>query len=103
MAVNREYIEVDGHRWAYLRIGTGRPLILLHGFMCYADYFLHMANYLKNDFELIIPDLPGFGFTPKLKNNSYFNYNSIFNCGSFYNLKTNYLFCNGVENNPQLP
>ena len=71
MAVNREYIDVDGHRWAYLRIGTGRPLILLHGFMCYADYFLHMANFLKNDFELIIPDLPGFGFTPKLANNSY--------------------------------
>ena len=73
MAQLRNFIDVNGHRWAYLRNGKGEPLVIFHGFMCYADYFIYLADMLGDKFDVVIPDLPGFGFTPKLAKNTYEN------------------------------
>lgn len=73
MARPRNFVNVNNHKWAYLRKGKGRPLVIFHGFMCYADYFNSFMDSLSDTFDVIVPDLPGFGFTPRLKQNTYEN------------------------------
>lgn len=74
MSIKRNYIEVNGSRWAYLKFGKGKPLMLLHGIMFYGDFLYPLSNELFENFEIIIPDLPGFGFTEGIKEgNTYQN------------------------------
>lgn len=40
---------------------------MIHGFRGTHHGLLRIAGYLKNDFDIVIPDLPGFGRGPKLK------------------------------------
>lgn len=56
-------IFVDGRVWPYLEGGNpDKPtLILVHGFSGDKDNWAMIAPELKDDFHLIIPDLPGFG------------------------------------------
>ncbi len=52
-------------------MGEGPPIILLHGFdSCFLE-FRRLATFLKSDHKLIIPDLYGFGFTPRHSNSKY--------------------------------
>ena len=51
--------------------GEGSPIILLHGFdSCFLE-FRRITPYLRKKHMLIIPDLFGFGFTPRHKENEY--------------------------------
>jgi pimeloyl-ACP methyl ester carboxylesterase len=45
----------------YKVIGTGKPVVLLHGFGEDSDVWKYQVDYLKDKFQLIIPDLPGSG------------------------------------------
>ena len=45
----------------YLRRGSGTPLVLLHGFPLDSGIWAPVVPLLENDFELILPDLRGFG------------------------------------------
>jgi pimeloyl-ACP methyl ester carboxylesterase len=74
MAYPRNKIDVNGHEWSFIKLGSGTPLLLLHGIINYADFYLPAADLLKDKYELIIPDLPSFGFTSKIdKGNTYAN------------------------------
>ena len=42
-------------------IGTGKPVILIHGFGEEATVWNHQVEFLKDKYQLIIPDLPGSG------------------------------------------
>jgi len=53
--------------------GEGPPLLCLHGFDSSFLEFRRIYPLLKNKFKLIIPDLLGFGFSPRI---SSINYNS---------------------------
>ena len=53
--------------------GEGPPLLCLHGFDSSFLEFRRIYPSLKNKFKLIIPDLLGFGFSPRISN---INYNS---------------------------
>ena len=53
--------------------GEGPPLLCLHGFDSSFLEFRRIYPLLKNKFKLIIPDLLGFGFSPRISN---VNYNS---------------------------
>ncbi len=53
--------------------GEGPPLLCLHGFDSSFLEFRRIYPYLKNKYKLIIPDLLGFGFSPRI---SSINYNS---------------------------
>ena len=55
------WIDIDGRRWHYLEGGTGPVLIALHGFGGDADNWLRIARGLGKHFQVIAPDLPGFG------------------------------------------
>lgn len=56
-----ETINVNGIRFAYERRGTGSPLVLLHGYPLDHHLWDEVAPLLADTFELILPDLRGFG------------------------------------------
>lgn len=52
-------------------LGEGPPLLLLHGFDSSFLEFRRLAPLLKTHFQLFIPDLFGFGFSPRPPGSSY--------------------------------
>lgn len=56
-----EKININGIELAYERHGKGTPLVLLHGFPLDHHIWDEVVPILENTFELIIPDLRGFG------------------------------------------
>ncbi len=52
---------VNGIELAYRRLGKGSPLILIHGYPLDHSIWDDVASLLENDFDLILPDLRGFG------------------------------------------
>jgi pimeloyl-ACP methyl ester carboxylesterase len=56
-----ETINVNGIRLAYERRGTGSPLVLLHGYPLDHHLWDEVTPLLEDTFELILPDLRGFG------------------------------------------
>ena len=51
--------------------GKGQPLLLLHGFDSSFLEFRRIYQTLKENFLVIIPDLLGFGFSPRCATNEY--------------------------------
>lgn len=56
-----EKVNVDGINIAYDRRGTGPTLVLIHGYPLDHSIWDKVAPLLEADFDLIIPDLRGFG------------------------------------------
>jgi tRNA nucleotidyltransferase/poly(A) polymerase/pimeloyl-ACP methyl ester carboxylesterase len=54
-------INVNGIELAYVRRGAGKPMLLVHGFPLDHSIWDAVAAELEGDFDLIIPDLRGFG------------------------------------------
>lgn len=52
---------IDGLKINYDLAGDGNPVLLLHGWGGCAKSFAPVFEYLKQDFKVIAPDLPGFG------------------------------------------
>tara|TARA_B100000795_G_scaffold69591_1_gene48517 strand:+ start:266 stop:1030 length:765 start_codon:yes stop_codon:yes gene_type:complete len=42
-------------------IGSGTPLVLVHGFLGSSDMWIPQIKFFKDDFRVIVPALPGFG------------------------------------------
>ena len=42
-------------------VGSGAPLVLVHGFLGSSDMWRPQINFFKNNFRVIAPALPGFG------------------------------------------
>jgi 3-oxoadipate enol-lactonase len=53
--------KVNGISLAYERFGKGRPLVLLHGYPLDHSTMETLVPMLEGDFDLILPDLRGFG------------------------------------------
>ena len=51
--------------------GTGNPILFLHGFDSSFLEYRRIYPFLKKKFKLIIPDLLGFGFTPRIASNQF--------------------------------
>jgi len=56
-----EKININGIELAYARHGKGTPLVLLHGYPLDHHLWGDVVPLLKDTFDLIIPDLRGFG------------------------------------------
>ena len=56
-----ETINVNGIRLAYERRGHGTPMVLLHGYPLDHHLWDEVAPLLEDTFDLILPDLRGFG------------------------------------------
>ncbi len=52
---------IDGLKLNYETAGDGTPVLLLHGWGGCAQSFLPVLDYLKKEFKVVAPDLPGFG------------------------------------------
>lgn len=67
--LTRHSIQVEKIDYAYLSGGTGSvsgsspraKLLLIHGFSGDKDNYVRFARHLTDSYEVIIPDLPGFG------------------------------------------
>lgn len=66
LAEYNEHCHAAGMDWRVTRIGTGPPLLLLHGTGASSHSWIPVALHLMDDFECIIPDLPGHGFSDPL-------------------------------------
>lgn len=56
-----DIVNVNGVQLAYERRGSGSPLVLLHGYPLDHTIWNEVASLLEDDFDLILPDLRGFG------------------------------------------
>ncbi|GAB4500036.1 MAG: alpha/beta fold hydrolase [Anaerolineales bacterium] len=54
-------ITVNGIELAYQRRGKGMPLVLIHGYPLDHSIWNDITPLLENDYDLILPDLRGFG------------------------------------------
>ena len=61
-------ININGIELAYVRHGTGTPLVLLHGFPLDHTIWDEVIPLLKDTFDIIIPDLRGFGQSTTIDN-----------------------------------
>ncbi len=58
-----EKVRVNDRVLAYDRRGAGAPMLLIHGFPLDHGSWEPFAAYLQENFDLIMPDLPGFGLS----------------------------------------
>jgi 3-oxoadipate enol-lactonase len=72
---NMEKIDVNGIRLAYVRKGTGTPLLLIHGYPLDHTIWDEVLPLLEKDFDLILPDVRGFGESTTI--NSQYSMNDI--------------------------
>src|ERR1700722_18106539 len=56
---------VDGFRLAYDRVGSGRPVVLLHGWPGDRTDYRDLVPLLAGSAEVVVPDLRGFGHSDK--------------------------------------
>lgn len=56
-----EKLNIDGIDIAYVRRGKGAPLVLIHGYPLDHTIWDEIGPLLEKEFDLIIPDLRGFG------------------------------------------
>jgi 3-oxoadipate enol-lactonase len=56
-----EKANVNGIQIAYTRKGTGKPLVLVHGYPLDHTIWDEVLSLLENNFDIITPDLRGFG------------------------------------------
>lgn len=56
--------DIRGVRLHFVHVKSGRtPLLLLHGWPGSFVEFRHVVPLLANDFDLVVPSLPGYGFS----------------------------------------
>ena len=58
-----QFMNIDGLRMHYKRAGRGPALLLLHGTTSSLEHFDRASAILQKSFDVIRPDLPGFGLT----------------------------------------
>ena len=60
-----QYVTVHGHRRAFVKVGTGPAVLLLHGLGCDHRTWLPVIDALSRSFTVIAPDLLGHGMSDK--------------------------------------
>jgi pimeloyl-ACP methyl ester carboxylesterase len=62
---------MDGVRIRYLEAGSGYPLVLIHGLLGYSFSWRFTIPAFAPKFHVIVPDLPGAGFSESKRNLDY--------------------------------
>ncbi len=60
-----KYVEIEGLRMAYYEVGSGDPILCLHGEPMWGYLYRHMMPILARAGRVIVPDLIGFGRSDK--------------------------------------
>jgi 2-hydroxy-6-oxonona-2,4-dienedioate hydrolase len=66
-ALRTVWTEVRGARMHAVAIGTGTPVVLVHGYGVSGAYMLPLARSLSGTFSAFVPDLPGQGKSEQLR------------------------------------
>jgi haloalkane dehalogenase len=66
MPYEKQYVEVDGKRLAYVEAGSGDPIVLLHGNPTSSYLWRNVIPHLEASGRVIAPDLIGQGDSDKL-------------------------------------
>ena len=62
------FLDAEGSKVHYFEEGEGKPLVLVHGWLGSSAFgFKHVIPGLAEHYQVIAPDLPGFGETEELK------------------------------------
>ena len=69
--VSEKTLPVGAHHIHYLDGGSGEPVILLHGIFAEKDHWVDFARQLTSNHRVIAPDLPGFGESGRLADQTY--------------------------------
>jgi len=69
--LSEKSVQVGDHKIVYLEGGKGEAIILLHGFGDSKDCWTKFARGLTKKYQVIAPDLPGFGESTKNVNSKY--------------------------------
>ncbi len=62
----KQYVEVHGRQMAYIEVGTGDPIVFLHGNPTSSYLWRNVIPHLENAGRCIAPDLIGMGDSQKL-------------------------------------
>ena len=66
--MQEKQVGVQGLNVNYKIAGEGKPLLILHGWGSSSDKWADVQNFLSlKGFQVVVPDLPGFGKTPPPK------------------------------------
>jgi 2-hydroxymuconate-semialdehyde hydrolase len=71
MSTLKQLVSIDGRQVAYIDIGAGEPVVLLHGCPFSVYEWRDVAPALAKHFRVIAPDLVGLGDTPVRLNDDY--------------------------------
>jgi pimeloyl-ACP methyl ester carboxylesterase len=75
MTVSQQTIHIEGRKAKFWSGGSGKPLVLIHGGLGDAhQHWRTCFEMLEQHFQIIAPDLPGFGVSAPLPMPSYQNY-----------------------------
>ncbi len=64
-------LQIGDTRWTYYEGGKGPTIVLLHGYGVNRNAWLDVAKPLAKNFHVIIPDLPGWGESTRIKGADY--------------------------------
>ncbi len=67
----KKEIRVDDHKIVYLEGGKGQTILMIHGFGGSKDNWTRFAKYLTSEYDVVIPDLAGFGESSQIPQESY--------------------------------
>lgn len=67
-AQRTQYALIEGHRIAYKEMGTGKPLLLLHGIPTNNLLWSHVMPKLADQYRVIAPDMLNYGESDKPEN-----------------------------------
>lgn len=60
------FVHAGGVNWHVQRIGSGPPILMIHGTAASTHSFRALVPLLADEFELVLADLPGHGFSGPL-------------------------------------
>jgi len=78
-------------------IGSGFPLILVHGYLGSSEMWSLQKEFLSKHFRIITPALPGFGESYKAQSLNSINEIAKFVSGSMYQNPVNIPYINGLR------
>jgi len=64
------YIDIEGRKMHYLEAGSGEPLVLIHGWICWGAYWKHVMPLLSQRYHVYALDLPGHGLSDRTSDGS---------------------------------
>jgi pimeloyl-ACP methyl ester carboxylesterase len=66
-----EYLSINGHEIFHLSMGSGEPLLVLHGFPTSSYDYARIAPLLAGHYRLILFDMLGYGYSDKPREHRY--------------------------------